>query len=629
MIGRLMLGAFGAVLLLTPPLPGGARENAPLTVAVDLRDAPRSVLHAHLTIPAAAGPLTLAYPKWIPGEHMPSGPIANLAGIVVRANGSVIPWRRDDVDGYAFHLDVPATTRALAVDVDFLLGRGGDFSAGASSTPSLAVLNWNQVLLLPKPYRLHDVRITPSVVLPPGWSFATALTGGARRGDRVSFPTTTVERLVDSPLETGRHARVVPLWSAGGATAELDLFGDSAASIDVPPATIAAYRRLVPEAISAFGSRHFQHYHFLTALSDNVTSFGLEHHESSDDRIGERYLIDPDARLTAASLLPHELTHSWNGKFRRPAGLATAEYAAPMHDELLWVYEGLTNYYGDVLTARSGLYSLADFTAVLAIDYASLDATPGRTTRSLDDTAVFAPTLYAAPDWGTAQRRSVDFYEEGTLLWLDADTLIRTRSHGTRSLDDVMHRFVGIANGAVEVRPYVRADVIAALSAVAPYDWAGFFRARVDVPTAHPPSPFARAGWRLVFTARPTAFAAAEERLKPTFDLRYSLGAIVAVDGTVKDVLFGSPAWRAGLSWGQRILAIGGRTWSRTAAADAMTVARRTRVPIEVIVDDLADVRTLSVAYTGGPRYARLVRIPGTRDLLAAIARPRTGAPRR
>ncbi|GAC1407591.1 MAG: M61 family metallopeptidase [Candidatus Velthaea sp.] len=607
--------------------PAGA-QSAPLTVDVDARDAARSILHTHLRVPAKAGAFTLHYPKWIPGEHMPSGPIANVASVVVRANGAIVPWRRDDVDGFAYHVEVPQGVTALDVRFDFLLGRGGNFSAGASSDPSLAVINWNQLVMLPEGYRSHDLQITPSITLPPGWRYGTALPGANRGGDAVHFGTVSIETLVDSPLAAGLHYRRFPLYDAHGATAEIDAISDSEAALDWTPQTVAQYRNLVREALALYGARHWQHYHFLFTLSDNVTSFGLEHHESSDDRVPESSIVDPALREASASLLPHEFTHSWNGKFRRPAGLATPDFEHPMQDDLLWVYEGLTNYLGEVLSFRMGMRDPKDFPDELAATAANLDAESGRATRSLADTAIFAPYLYNSPHFGFSARRGTDFYAEGTLMWLEADTIVRQQSRGGKSLDDFCRAFLGMRTTRPAVVPYSRADVIAALGRIAPYDWAGFFHDRLDIVTpASPRGGFTRGGYKLVYTARPSKWTTYAERRSKSINLAGSLGMTIGEDGVVGDIGEGTPAALAGIGYGMKVVALGGRMFSREALDAALRDNARSGGPLQVITDDQGVFTVRSVDYRGGPRYPHLVRVPGTVDLLVPIASPhRTGA---
>ncbi|GAC1583222.1 MAG: M61 family metallopeptidase [Candidatus Velthaea sp.] len=599
----------------------------PLNLEVDARDAARSILHTHVRVPAKPGALALQYPKWIPGEHMASGPIANVASVVVRANGTVIPWRRDQVDGFVYHVDVPEGVSALDVSFDFLLGRGGNFSAGASSDPDLAVINWNQLLMLPQGYRSHDLQISPSIMLPSGWKYGTALPAPHRTGDTVRFGTVSVETLVDSPLAAGVHFRRFPLYAAGNATAEIDAIADSESALDWSPQTVQQYRNLVREALALYGARHWQHYHFLFTLSDNVTSFGLEHHESSDDRVAEKSIVDPELREASASLLPHEFTHSWNGKFRRPAGLATPDFQRPMQDDLLWVYEGLTNYLGDVLSFRMGMRDPKDFPDELAATAASLDAESGRATRPLADTAIFAPYLYNSPDFGFSSRRGTDFYAEGTLLWLEADTIVRRQSHGTKSLDDFCKAFLGMHDTQPMVLPYSRADVIAALARVTPYDWAGFFHDRLDVVT--PTSPrggFTRGGYKLVYTAQPSKWTKYAERRSKSINLGSSLGMTVGEDGVVGDIGESTPAARAGIGYGMKIVALGGRMFGRDAVDATLREGVHSPLPLQVITDDQGIFTVRSVDYHGGPRYPHLVRVPGTADLLVPIASARRSA---
>ena len=607
--------------------PAASATGAPLTLEVDARDVSRSILHAHVRVPAKPGALALQYPKWIPGEHMPSGPIANVASVVVRANGTVIPWRRDQIDGFVYHVDVPQGASALDLSFDFLLGRGGNFSAGASSDPDLAVINWNQLVLLPEGYRSHDLQVSPSITLPAGWQFGTALPGARRTGNTVHFGTVSIETLVDSPLAAGVHFRRFAIYDAPGVSAEIDAISDSESALDWSPQTVQQYRNLVREALALYGARHWQHYHFLFTLSDNVTSFGLEHHQSSDDRVAERSIVDPELREASASLLPHEFTHSWNGKFRRPAGLATADFQQPMQDDLLWVYEGLTNYLGDVLSFRMGMRDPKDFPDELAATAANLDAESGRATRPLADTAIFAPYLYNSPDFGFSARRGTDFYAEGTLLWLEADTIVRRQTHGRKSLDDFCKVFLGVRDTQPMVVPYGRADVIAALGRVAPYDWAAFFHDRLDVVTPQAPrGGFTLGGYRLVYTAQPSKWTKYAERRSKSMNLVGSLGMTVGDDGVVGDIGEGTPAARAGIGYGMKIVALGGRMFGRAAVDAALRDNLRGTGPLQVITDEQGIFTVRSVDYHGGPRYPHLVRIPGTADLLVPIASPhRTG----
>src|SRR5271170_934497 len=447
----------------------GQSAATPIRLSVDASQAPQKILHAHMEIPVSGGPLTLYYPEWIPGEHMPDGPIIQVAGMKFSGGGKTIAWRRDLVEMFSIHMDVPAGVTTLVADLDFLLsGPASGFSAGASATASLDVLSWNQVLLYPKGLPAKDINFAPSLRLPADWKFGTALPIAKQDGAAIEFAPVALTTLVDSPVISGRYYRAIQLTPGQNPSHEIDIAADSAAALAMTPDTQLQLRNLVTEAYALFGVRHYRDYHFLLTLSDDVAHFGLEHHESSDDRTAERSLIDDAERIEFATLLPHEYVHSWNGKFRRPAGLATPDYQQPMQDDLLWVYEGLTNYLGFVLTSRSGLLTADQDRDDLALTAASLDHTPGREWRPLQDTADAAPFLYEATNDWSNWRRGTDFYEEGELLWMDVDETLRTITKDKKSIDDFCKVFHGGASGRPELKTYTFEDVVAALNSVAP-----------------------------------------------------------------------------------------------------------------------------------------------------------------
>jgi predicted metalloprotease with PDZ domain len=451
-------------------------QTVPISLNVDATGAPRKILHARLRIPAQPGALTLVYPKWIPGEHGPTGPITDLAGLVITSAGKPVVWRRDAEDMFAFHLEVLAGAEAVDVALDFLIPpTSDDFSSGASATAQLVDISWNQLVLYPHGRKASDVQVTTRLRLPAGWKFGSALPL-VRESDGVcEFAPVSLETLVDSPLIASAYFRTLEL-SPGAAPAHLlHVAADSAAALEMKPEDEGHFSHLVTETGALFGARHYRSYHFLLTLSEHVAHFGLEHHESSDNRQPERYLIDDDLRKLGADLLPHEMTHSWNGKYRRPAGLATPDFQQPMKGELLWVYEGLTMYLGNVLATRCGLWTNENFREDLAFTAAQLDTSPGRTWRPLSDTTVAAQLLYFARPEGAAWRRSVDFYPEGLLIWLEADSIIRRLSEGRRSLDDFCKKFFGGESGPPQVVPYGLDDVLAALNETAAYEWGPFF----------------------------------------------------------------------------------------------------------------------------------------------------------
>jgi len=594
---------------------------APLhaNLTVDCREAPRRILHAKLTLPVAAGPLTLRYPKWIPGEHGPNGPIVDVAGIVVRAGNRVVPWRRDDVDLYAIHVDVPAGASTLEVAFDYLAPADRNmYSSGGSTTASLFALEWNLVVLYPDGVSQHDFIVTPHLVVPHGWRYGTALETAKASGDEISFRPVPLETLVDSPVIAGEFFRSFPL---GGEPAHtLDVVADSQAALAIEPSFLEGVRRLVAEAGALFGTRHYARYHFLLTLSDRVAHFGLEHHQSSDNRTRERFFIDREARLLSAGLLPHEFVHSWNGKFRRPAGLATDGFDKPMRGDLLWVYEGLTQYFGWVLTMRAGLVPSEWWRDDLAATASLMDTRAGRVWRPLEDTAVGAQLLHrSTPEW-QSWRRAADYYPEGLLVWLDADVLIRTRTNGARSLDDFARVFYGGPNHGAEVKPYTLDELVATLDKIAPYDWRGFFRTRIDdVQPRAPLGGITGGGWRLVYDAKPNERLHAIQQEDKVESFSDSLGFLMKEDGQVEDVIPGTPAAKAGLAPAMRVLGVDGRKLTKESIDDALKLDRGT---IELLVLNSDFYKVLRVAYRGGDKEPHLQREAGKSDLLSAIGKP-------
>jgi len=602
---------------------------APITIALDATEAPRKILHARLSIPAKPGPLTLLYPKWIPGEHGPTGPITDLAGLKITAAGKTVAWRRDDVDMYAFHVDVPAGASAVDIALDFLLPAGTEgFSSAASSTADLAVLSWNQVLLYPEGYGSDDLTYQAGLQLPLGWNFGTALTIVPRAPafkdtGEVTFKPVSLTTLVDSPVIAGAHFRTIKLTDSAAPSFQIDMVSDSEAALQMTPEQIANYTQLVVEANQLFGGHHYEHYHFLYTLSDNVAHFGLEHHESSDDRVAERTLLDEQLRKASADLLPHEFVHSWNGKYRRPAGLATADYQQPMKGELLWVYEGLTEYLGSILAARTGLRTHDDQPEHLAYIAAYLDRYPGRAWRPLIDTGVAAQLLYNAPGSWFSWRRGVDFYDEGELIWLEADTIIREQTKGARSLDDFCRRFHGAPSTPPLVKPYTFDDVVNTMNDVTPYDWRPFFTTRLN--STDPRAPLgglSNSGWRLVYTEAENDAQKAFGEASKTVELSYSIGLKLNEDGAVGDAIPGLPAYASGLGPGMKIVGVNRHAFSIEVLREAIRAAKGPTAPIDLLVQNGSSLKVYSINYHDGERYPHLERDPSRPDLLAQIIKP-------
>ena len=626
----ILFAAFNAGAANTPaasaPYPGT------ITLAVDLRDTAHKVFRVQEFIPAAPGSMDLLYPQWTPGEHGPTGPIEGVSNLMISADGKAVSWRRDLDDMYRLHVEVPAGAKGLDVSFVFLTPSpddGHNFGAGPSTTPALAVLEWNQVVFYPAGHDARQVMLAPSITLPEGWSWATALEAAPasdKAAGAVRFNPVSLETLVDSPLATGRYFRQI-LLSDTPVPVRLNLVADRPENLLATDEQMHHQQRLVREAAALFGAHHYRHYDFLFVLSDMTAHFGLEHHESSDDRLGADYFTDPDSYLSGGSLLSHEYTHSWNGKYRRPAGLLTPNYNVPMKGDLLWVYEGLTTYWGEVLSARSGARSAEQFRDVLADTAAEMEYTPGRTWRPLQDTADEAQILYNSPRaWGRS-RRGVDFYPEGSLIWLDADTLIREASHGERSLDDFARAFYGQNDGEITPRPYTFDDVVAALDKVQHYDWAHFLRSRLDGKSPSAPlDGIVRGGWKLVYTDEPNSLAKAQDKVRKGLNLSTSLGIMVSggeAAGTLGDVLWKSPAFEAGLAPGMRLVAVDGMKFTPEVLKDAIKAAKTGTQPIELLVQDFDQFRTVKIDYHGGLRYPHLARIENTDERLEAISRPR------
>ncbi|HEY3988951.1 MAG TPA: M61 family peptidase [Acidobacteriaceae bacterium] len=603
--------------------------TGPIVLHVDLTDAPRHILHAHETIPVSPGPLTLEYPQWIPGDHRPTGPIDNLAGVFIRANGKDIPWRRDEVDMYGMHLTVPDGVTSLDVSYDFLAVPGGTGSDEDDATgANLAVLEWNSVVLYPAHIPVVDIPITASITVPDGWNSGTALTPASHSGNDTSFQTVSVYTLVDSPFITGRYFREIPLAPEITPKHYLDVAGDAPDDINIKPAILNSFSRLVREASALYQSHHYETYHFVLSLSDNIRGEGLEHHQSSDNGMPEHGLSDESMEMLEADLLPHEFTHSWNGKYRRPIGLATPDYATPMRDDLLWVYEGMTQYWGDVLATRCGLLTPEQFKESLALFAANLDQKPGRTWRNLEDTAIAAQILRGNTRNYSNWRRGQDYYPEGELLWLDADTTIRQLTHGQKSLNDFAVKFLAVGgNTPPKVVPYTFDDIVNDLNSVVAYDWRGFLTERLTTHANHAPlGGIEHGGYKLVYTDAPTKFEKAVLGRRGGVDAFYSIGLRLTKDGTISDIKMFSPAYKAGFAPQWKIVAVNDIGYSDDGLKDALKQAKGTSDPIEFIVSNDNHFRALKMDYHDGEKYPHLERDASAPDLIDDILKPLTPA---
>lgn len=594
-----------------------AQNTVSERLRVDATDAPRNILHSTVTIPVVPGRVTLVYPKWIPGNHRPTGPIQNLTGLHIKAKGQELDWERDLVDMWAFHVQVPDGVSELEVAFDTITFNG----RSSASSSKVLDLNWNQVVLYPKDTASNDVEVSASLVLPPSWKFGTALTPVSESGDSAEFKPVSLTRLVDSPLIAGQWYRQVQLSSPGETPVHaLDLVGESEEAIAITDKDVASYKQLVRETGKLFGARHYEKYHFLWTLSDQTAHHGLEHHESSDNATGEDVFSNAGVHNLEADLLSHEFVHSWNGKYRRPAGLATPNYQEPMKGDLLWVYEGLTDYLGNILAARIGLRSPDQFRENLAYTAAMLDHRAGRTWRPLQDTATSVQILFAAAAQWSNWRRSADYYPEGYLIWLEVDATIRRQTQGRKSLNDFCRTFYGGASGPPAVVPYKFEDIVAALNQVTPYDWAHLLRERLDSKSAHAPlGGVENGGWKLIYTDQKNATMDAQEKAGDALDLSFSMGMIVTKDGDLRDVIPGAPAYAAGLGPGMKVIAVNGRRWSKDVMRAALRASVHSQAPIALLAENGDYFNTYQVDYHRGEQYPHLLRVEGQPDLLGEI----------
>jgi len=617
----------GAVLAASAGSLIAGAQTAPITLSVDLTDAPRKILHATEVMPVSAGPMTVVYPKWIPGEHGPTGPIENMAGFFITANGQPVKWERDKVDMFAYHFTVPQGVTQLEMKIDFLASSAlSGFSAGGSTSENLALLSWNTLLVYPADTDASQVMFTPSVKLPNGWNLGTALDKDGGTGQTSTFKTVSLEQLIDSPVLAGRYFREIPLAPEISPKHYLDMAADGPEQLNLSKEHIADFDKLVRETGALYKSRHYNSYHFLVTLSDEVAHFGLEHHQSSDDRVMATTFTDDREFVLDGLLLPHEFTHSWNGKYRRPAGLATSNYQKPMEGDLLWVYEGLTEYLGDVLAARCGIWSPEQYKQRLSTIAAEYDNRPGRTWRDIQDTATAAQTLYAAGGGWDNWRLSVDYYDEGELIWLDVDTTIRKMTNGKKSIDDFVAKFHGLGGDtAPKVVPYTFEDVVAGLNGVVANDWATFLRSRLDSNSYHAPlGGLENGGYKLTYTDKPNSWSTLEDQQYESFNFWYSIGLHANKAGNIGDVLKGGVSDKAGVGPGMKIVAVNGRAYTPDVLKAAIHDAKDSGPAIELILLNTGYYKVVKLNYHDGERYPLLERVSSVPDRLDDILKPAT-----
>jgi len=593
------------------PYPGGT-----IRLEVDASDTTQRIFRVKERIPvASSGPMTLLLPQWLPGNHAPRGQIEKISGLIFTADGQPVGWKRDPLNVYGFIIDVPQGTREITASFQFLSATQSN-QGRVVVTPKMLNIQWESVSLYPAGYYTRQIPIQATVTYPDGWQAATALRG-KRSGSTVAYETIDYEALQDSPVFAGRHYKSVDL----GKNVALNIVADDADELEAKPDQIARHRKLVDEAGALFGAYHFDHYDFLFAITDEMGGIGLEHHRSSENQVEPGYFKkwgDGDALLDR-NLLPHEFVHSWDGKFRRPDLLWTPDFNVPMQDNLLWVYEGQTQFWGYVLGARSGLFTAQETLDAYAHIAAKLDTTRGREWRPMEDTTHDPIISARRPKGWSSWQRSEDYYNEGLMIWLEADAIIRRQTRGARGLDDFAKAFFGINPGDWGQVVYNRGDVVEALNRITPYDWAGFFAKYVDSPTRETPKGgFTMGGYRLVYGDAPNAYTKAAEG--KNVDQSFGIGMIVKGDGEISSVVWDSAAFKAGLVSGAKIVAINGDEYSN----DVFKAALKAGKPMQIILRQDKYYRTLTLAYSGGLRYPRLEKIGGGDGSLDRLLKPRT-----
>lgn len=594
-----------------------------LKLSVDATDLDRRIFRVRETIPVAGpGPMTLLFPMWLPGNHSATGQLEKLAGLMVTANSKRLEWVRDPVTVAAFHLDVPAGAKALDLEFQYLSPTAPD-QGRVVVTQEMLNVQWNNMILYPAGYYSRQIPVEAQIKLPTGWNYGTALEASATAGDTVTFKPVALDTLVDSPMFAGRHFRKIDLDPGGRSRVTMNLMADEAYQLEMTPAQLQAHRNLIVQADRLYGARHFDHYDMLVALTDRMGGIGLEHQRSSENGTNPRYFVDWDKLPTTRDLLPHEYTHSWDGKYRRPADLWTANFNVPMRGSLLWVYEGQTQYWGYILAARSGLLTKQEALDAIASTAALFDNRVGRVWRQMSDTTNDPVIAQRRPQGWTSWQRSEDYYSEGQLIWLDADTLIREKTGGTKSLDTFAKAFFGVNDGDWGQLTYRFDDVVSTLNSVMPHDWATFLKTRLD---GHGPGApldgLTRGGYRLVYSETPTPYFTSAETRRKSADLTYSLGLSVNKDGDLTGVFWEGPAFDAGLAVSQKIVAVNGMAFDQERLKDAVTAAKTTGV-VNLIVKAGEHFKVVQLNYKGGLRYPRLERIAGTPDRLGDILQPR------
>ncbi len=605
---------------LTIPLPADKPYPGTMILKVDATDVARGIFHVRQTIPVAkSGKLTLLSPDWLPGKHAPRGAIAEVAGFKANAGGKPLAWTRQPTDVYAFDIDVPAGTKSIEIAFDFLSPTRTS-EGRVVVTPAMMNLQWEQVSLYPAGYFTRQIPVPLDVTLPEGWLGAAALDGLKVSGNRYSFGVTSYENLVDSPMFAGRYFRQ---WALGNGVT-LNVVADEPRYLDASPDPIARHAALVSEAVALFGVRHYDRYDFLLALTDELGSIGLEHHRSSENSRAPDYFTKWNDNDSERGLLPHEFVHSWNGKYRRPDKMWTPDYRTPMQDNLLWIYEGQTSFWDLVLAGRSGMQSKEMVLAEWATNAGNYSAQAGREWRSVEDTTLDPVIAARKPKPFASWSRSEDYYNEGSLVWLEADMLIRGATNNGKSLDDFARAFFGGREGDWGQDTYDFDDVVAALNAVHPYDWASFLRTRLQTPGQLAPlGGIERAGYRLVWRDTPNVYDRDRMAQAKNADLTQSLGMTIDKDGVATGIQWDGPAFKADIINGTKIVAVEGLSYNRERIEAAIRAATDGKTPVRLIVERGGRYRNIEIDYRGGLRWPHLEKTGSGPDWFDQLLAPR------
>jgi predicted metalloprotease with PDZ domain len=586
---------------------------------VDATDVTRGIFRVHETIPIArSGRLTLLYPKWLPGYHSPQAQIALFAGLEISAGGKHVDWKRDLVEVHAFHVSVPADVRTIEVTFQ-LLSPTNPVQGRIVATRDMLNLQWNSLVLYPAGYYSRRIQVEATAKLPDDWKFACALSSSTD-GSVTKFESVPLDVLIDSPIFAGRFFRRIELDEAG--LVRLNLVADSADLLAATPEQLESHRALVVQADRLFGSRPFDHYDFLVALSDELGGIGVEHHRSCETGTAPTYFTAWEKNVPNRDVMSHEYTHSWNGKYRRGEDSWTPSFERPIRNSLMWVYEGQTQYWGNVLSARSGLWTLQQTLDALARTAAIYDNRAGRRWRSMSDTTRDPIIASRRPLPWVSWQRSEDYYSEGQLVWLDVDTHIRELSRDAASLDDFARLFFGGCDGSYVTYTYDFDDVVRTLNEIAPFDWSSYLVEKLE--SRDPDAPlegFARGGYRLVYRDVPSEFATTMDALQDVTSLRFSIGVSVKSTGELQEVLWESPAFHAGLTAGSKLIAVNGSVYDGENLKQAILTAQGGST-FELLVKSGKHYRAVEIDYRGGLRYPHLEPIDGARRRLDEILAP-------